>query len=243
MPSRFSVIIPVYNHEQTVARVAREALELGLPVFVVDDGSTDGTLAQVRQVAGVRILRHGENRGKGAAILTGFQAAEHEADWALTIDADGQHSPSDARRLISAIPEGSRPIIVGRREGMTKPASVPWTSRFGREFSNFWVRAAGGPPLRDSQSGLRLYPLPEALELGVTARRFQFEVEILAKARWFGVPVLEVPVSVTYPKGRARISHYRPLVDFSRNAATFTRLILTRLFILPFCSARPRRAT
>ena len=80
-------------------------------------------------------------------------------------------------------------------------ADVPWTSRFGRGFSNFWVRMAGGPAVEDSQSGFRIYPLPECLHLDVKARRFQFEIEILAKAGWNRVPVVESPVSVSYRPG------------------------------------------
>ena len=71
---------------------------------------------------------------------------------------------------------------------------MPWTSKFGRKFSNFWVWAAGGPLVEDSQSGFRLYPLPEVLQLGVEARRYQFEVEILVKARQQGIKTKEAPV-------------------------------------------------
>jgi hypothetical protein len=123
-----------------------------------------------------------------------------------------------------------RCIVVGRRQGMDGP-NTPWTSRFGRGFSNFWIRMAGGHAVRDSQSGLRAYPLPEVLGLGTRARRFQFEVEVLVRARWTGLPVVEVPVSVVYaPKGQ-RESHFRPFVDFWRNAGTFTRLIAERVLV------------
>jgi hypothetical protein len=128
----------------------------------------------------------------------------------------------------AAIPPGTRPIVIGRREGMVG-ADVPWTSRFGRGFSNFWVRCAGGPRLTDTQSGMRIYPLPAAAGLGVRARRFQFEVEVLVRACWAGIPVVEAPVAVSYTPGRARISHFRPWVDFWRNSETFSRLIFLRI--------------
>jgi hypothetical protein len=113
---------------------------------------------------------------------------------------------------------------------MHRRQAVPWTSRFGRGFSNFWVRCAGGPRLADTQSGFRLYPLPETLQLDVRARRYQFEVEVLVKARWQGLAFCETPVGVTYqPKG-GRVSHFRPFVDFCRNSATFSRLITQRIF-------------
>ena len=229
---RFAVLIPVYNHAEQVVSVAARARALGLPVWVVDDGSTDATSVRLQEAEGITVLRHETNRGKGAAIRTGFAALAGVADWAVTLDADGQHDPNDIPGMIRAIPAGLRPIVVGRREGMVG-ADVPWTSRFGRKFSNFWVRVAGGPPLSDTQSGLRIYPLPEAARLPVRASRFQFEVEILVRARWGGIPVIEAPVGVSYAPGRKRVSHFRPFVDFCRNSETFSRLIVLRMWRFP----------
>jgi glycosyltransferase involved in cell wall biosynthesis len=228
---RFAILIPVYNHAEGIGPVVERARVMGLPICVVDDGSTDGTVARLEKVDGITVIRHGENRGKGAALLSGFAALAGKADWAVTLDADGQHDPADVPGLIRAIPAGLRPIVIGRREGMVGE-DVPWTSRFGRGFSNFWVRCAGGPKLSDTQSGMRIYPLPEAAGLWVTARRFQYEVEVLVRARWAGIPVIEAPVGVSYTPGMKRISHFRPLVDFCRNSETFTRLIFLRIMRL-----------
>ena len=230
--NRIAFIIPVYNHAGTIAQVTRQTQALGYPVFVIDDGSTDETPKRLSEIKDIHLLSHEKNQGKGAAILTGFMAACNVADFAITIDADGQHFPEDALKLISVIPHGQRPIIVGSRKGMNarEGAHIPWTSRFGRKFSNFWVWMSGGPWLADSQSGMRLYPLPESLSLPTRARRFQFEVEILVKARRKGIPIMEVPVRVFYQAGDERISHFRPFVDFVRNSKTFTRLIFTRIF-------------
>jgi len=229
--NRFAFVIPVYNHAGCVAQVVRRALTLGFPVFVVNDGSTDKTYDEIKNIPGIRIVCHKVNMGKGAALMSGFTAAAVEADWAITIDADGQHYPEDALNLISAIPQGARAIVVGAREGMLAD-HVPWTSRFGRKFSNFWVWMSGGPVLSDSQSGMRIYPLPEAIILPAKAQRFQFEVEVLVQAKRKGLPVLETQVRVEYSPGGARISHFRPFVDFVRNSVTFTRLIFTRIFSL-----------
>ncbi len=230
---RAAVVIPVFNHQGQVAEVIQEARQLGLPIYVVDDGSTDTTPALLTGIQGITVLRHPVNRGKGAALLTGFAAAAPTCDWALTIDADGQHRPEDGGALLAIARGGERLIVVGNRQGMGQE-NVPWTSRFGRSFSNFWVWAAGGPRLADSQSGFRLYPLPEAMQLGVRARGYQFEVEILVKARCSRIKTVEVPVQVVYqPKGE-RVSHFRPWRDFCRNSATFSRLIFARLGRLVF---------
>ncbi len=229
--SDFVVLIPVYNHAKTVSDVAAAAVQLEFPVMVVDDGSTDGSAERAGQVDGVTLLRHEVNQGKGAAIKTGLRAASQVYRWAITLDADGQHNPFDALTLIRSIPEASRPIVVGVRQGM-EAEGVHWTSRFGRKFSNFWVWAAGGHQCRDTQSGFRIYPVPETLQLGIVSDRYQFEVEAIVKARWKKLPLVEAPVSVRYPPGE-RVSHFRPFVDFMRNSTTFTRLIVQRLFLPP----------
>jgi len=227
---RPAIIIPVFNHERQIGEVIRQTLRLGLPVVVVDDGSTDSTAEIIDAIAGITILRHSGNKGKGAAIRTGFAAAvAMNCDWALTLDGDGQHNPEDVWTLLDAVKEGPRRLVIGRRRGMDEQDHVPWTSRFGRKFSNFWVWVAGGPWVEDSQSGFRLYPLPEALQLSIEARRYQFEVEILVKAHRQGITTTEVPVRVIYQKRGERVSHFRPWRDFLRNSVTFNRLIWDRL--------------
>jgi len=226
---RFAVVIPVYNHGRTVHEVVQRALALNMPVIVVDDGSTDQGCRSIQPTDGLRLVRHAVNQGKGAALLSGFREAMKIADWAITLDADGQHHPEDALDLVQALPDGERPIVVGCRQGMLS-AGAPWTSRFGRGFSNFWISMSGGPRIADSQSGFRIYPLPETLHLAVRAKRYQFEVEVLVKARWAGLPVIEAPIRVTYQSDGERVSHFRPFVDFLRNTGTFTRLIWRRVF-------------
>lgn len=228
---RCAFLIPVYNHGACLAGVIRQALTLEIPVLVVDDGSTDDSYEVARGFEGVTVLRHERNLGKGAALRTGLRAAaQRGADYAITIDADGQHAPHDALQLVGAIPDGDQAIIIGRRTGMEQ-RHVPWTSRFGRLFSNFWVRLAGGPLLEDSQSGFRVYPIARTLSFKTRGRRYQFEVEILPVASWHRTPIIEVPVRVSYPPEGQRVSHFRPFVDFWRNALAFTRLILMRLFL------------
>jgi glycosyltransferase involved in cell wall biosynthesis len=230
-------VIPAYNHGPTVRQVAIDAAATGCPVWLVDDGSTDETPRAVEGLDGVTAIRHEENMGKGAALVTGMTAAAGTgARWAVSVDADGQHVPAEALRLLAAVDgmDGAA-IVLGRREGMQDTA-IPWTSRFGRGFSNFWVRASGGPRVSDSQTGFRLYPISEVLRLPVKSRRFQFEVEVLVLAQLAGIHVIEVPVSVVYGPPGGRVSHFHPWRDFWRNSNTFTRLIARRL--LGFCAPR-----
>ncbi len=234
-----AVVIPVYNHGSRVRTVIEKSLLLGFPIIVVDDGSTDETFSILRSIPSITLLRHAVNRGKGQALLTGMSAASQNSDYVLTIDADGQHDPADARSLIAALDNAvARPIVVGRREQMLHDSSIPWTSRFGRNFSNFWIRASGGPNLSDTQSGFRLYPIPETLRLKTHGKRFQFEVGVLVRAHWKGIPIIEAPITVDYQLRGQRISHFRPVVDFFRNSLVFSSLIAMRLLIPKFVRRR-----
>jgi glycosyltransferase involved in cell wall biosynthesis len=235
---QFSFVIPVYNHAGSLASVLDGCIKLGLPIVVVDDGSTDGASEVLSRYNDITVIRHDKNLGKGEAIRSGLRAASKIADFAITLDADGQHVPGDAIKLIDSIKEGIRPIVIGARQNMQGDAAIPWTSRFGRKFSNFWVRLSGGPVLTDTQSGFRVYPIKEILRLRSRAKRFQFEVEVLVLAHWRKIPIYEVPVSVIYPGRGMRVSHFRPFVDFLRNSLTFTRLIAIRILIQPFLRRR-----
>jgi glycosyltransferase involved in cell wall biosynthesis len=230
IPLRCAIIIPVYNHGAQVRKVVKKCLQFGLPVVVVDDGSTDSTPDVLASLSGVTVIRHKKNQGKGASLLTGFAAVLRFADWAVTIDADGQHDPEEILSLARAVRAGQRSFVIGKRGDM-EHKNVPWTSRWGRRFANFWVWTSCGRWFSDSQSGFRIYPLPETLHLGTKAKRFQFEVEVLVRAVWSGIPIIEAPVRVIYGPPEERVSHFRPWLDFWRNTKTFARLVATRILI------------
>lgn len=228
--SRSVFIIPVYNHAAAIGAVVGKALAFKRPLFVIDDGSTDRNPKALEALSGITVIRHPVNQGKGAALMTGFAAAAPLADWAITLDADGQHDPADALELIKAIPAGARPLIVGRRTLMLEKGA-PWTSRWGRGFSNFWVWACSGMILSDTQSGFRIYPLPEVLRMNPRGRRFQFEVEVLVLAAWAKMEIIEADISTQYRLPGNRVSHFKPGMDFWRNTAIFSRLLAKRILL------------
>ena len=94
IPLRCVIVIPVYNHGGKIREVVEKTIRFGLPVIVVDDGSTDSTPQVLTSLSGIRVLRHKENQGKGASLLTGFAEAMKIADWAVTIDAGGYPFPA-----------------------------------------------------------------------------------------------------------------------------------------------------
>lgn len=225
------VVVPVYNHAEIIRQVVRTALDLGWPVLVVDDGSDDGVH---KALAGLDcpVHTHDRNYGKGAAILTGAKIAREQGYEAIaTIDADGQLEPRDLRHLVKAAGGNWPSMVIGARR-MDRD-NAPAASLFGRSFSNFWVKLECGLDLPDTQSGMRLYPVEELYRLQIKSRRYDFEVEVVAKAAWAGLPIMSVPVSVHYPEASERQSHFHQLKDNFRLTKLHTGLIVRRLLPLP----------
>jgi len=228
-PARTLLLIPVYNHGRTLRAVVEACLREGFEVLVVDDGSTDGG---PESLVGLPVLLHHlpENRGKGAALLAGAAQAEKLGfDGLLTLDADGQHDPTEARRLLEAAETCWPSIVLGER-GMDSE-DVPASSRFGRAFSNFWVRLECGRPLPDTQTGYRLYPTALLTRRTFLTRRYTFEIEVLVRGAWAGLPILSVPVGVVY--GKARVTHFRTFRDNLRLSLLHTWLVARSLLPWP----------
>jgi uncharacterized protein (DUF2062 family) len=225
------IIIPVYNHPETIREVVVRALEINDKVMVVDDGSRD-IVEDLLTGLNVYVIRHTENMGKGAAILTGaMEAGRLGMTHIVTIDADGQHDPADFRKFIPVIQENPHAIIIGKRyfEG----TNTPGLSVFGRNFSNFWMRLQTGKSIGDTQSGFRAYPLSVLKKLNLRERHFSFEVEVLVKAAWAGITILEIDISVYYPPPKQRISHFRGFMDNFRLSILNTKLTLRSVAPIP----------
>jgi len=196
-------------------------------IWVVDDGSRDAT-AQVARRAGAEVLCHANNRGKGAALLTGLEAAARAgATMAVSVDADGQHLAHEALRLARHSAPASD-FVVGVRD--LACAQAPASSQFSNALSNWFLSRFAGQPLRDTQCGLRRYPLPAALELGTRDTGYAFEAEILLRAAKAGVPIHHLDVEVYYPPPGMRQSHFHVVKDPSRIVQRVVKtLLLTRL--------------
>ena len=220
------VLIPTYNNATTLPAVLASVLEVTPHVLVVNDGSTDGTASLVPPE---HLLSYAKNRGKGWALRAGFaRARELGFRYALVMDADGQHFASDIPIFLTALASHPGAIIVGARN--MEDASVPGGSSFGRRFSNFWFRLETGIDCPDTQSGFRLYPL-EKLNMRFFTRKYEFEIEVLVRAAWRGIPVVSVPVRVYYPPASERVSHFRPFWDFARISVLNSVLVILSLFI------------
>lgn len=224
------IVIPLYNHAATVRQVAEGCLAVHSQLLVVDDGSSDGGAALLAGLP-LRLVTHDVNRGKGAAILTAAAEARRLGfSHLVTIDADGQHDPQDIPRFLEILAKEELAIVVGKRDFTV--ANVPGASKFGRSFSNFWLRLQTGQSLADTQSGFRAYPVRVLTGLSFSQSRYAFEVEVLVRAAWAGVALRDVDISVYYPPSAERVSHFRGFLDNFR--LTLLNTHLTMRSVLPW---------
>lgn len=232
------VLAPSYNNGGTVAQVLEDVARHGLPIIVVNDGSTDATAEALagfrRQFAfqRVQVLRHGRNRGKAAALWTGFAAARAAGyTHALTIDTDGQHDAAFIPALLDASRQSPEALVIGVRDD--SHPDYPARSRLGRRLSNLFVRLECGLRVSDSQCGLRVYPLELLRAARGRGGRFEYETEIITRTGWAGGRIVQVPISTIYLAPGRRVSHYRPWRDSLRGVALHVRLLGRAMLPLP----------
>lgn len=228
------VVIPTYNNCNTLGNVIRDVLQITENVICVNDGSTDRTSAVLSEFPAIEVVSYHTNKGKGYALKKGFEKARSGGfDYAVTIDADGQHYASDIPLLIQKSEEVPGALIVGSR---TLPEEkLRRGSGFANRFSNFWFRIIAGVSLPDSQSGLRLYPLKPLDGMKFYSNKYEFELEVLYRAAWKDIRLASVPIRVFYPEKSERISHFRPVRDFFRIGVLNTICVLFAfLYVKPF---------
>lgn len=223
-PLRIALLIPAYNAAGTIARVIRDALRFLDPedIFVIDDGSQDQT-GKAAQAAGVTVLFHKKNRGKGAALRTGFEmVTARNYDGAVLMDADGQH---EARFLPGFLARANRRregLIVGTR--MKRVGQMPRVRQMTNRLTSAIVSALAGQRIPDSQSGYRFVRSDVLRRLRLTTSRYDTESEMLIQAGRLGYRIGAVPISSIYGEERSAI---RP----GRDTLRFIRLILRTVLL------------
>lgn len=220
---RVCVIIPTYNNAGTLLSVIDSVLEYSHHVIVVNDGSTDNTGALLRQRADkICIITHSKNKGMGAAMVTAFREARRMGyDYAITIDSDGQHYPSDIPLFLEAIRKNPNAIIIGNRFDKSLftddiASNMKAKSKFANRLSNFWFRVQTGVNLQDTQTGYRAYPLKKLYWLNCITSRYEAQLEFIVYAAWHNAKIVSIPVRVYYPPSSEYVSHFKPIKDFLR---------------------------
>ncbi len=208
---RACVIVPAYDAERSVVGVIASLREtIGVDILVVDDGSSDATAAVARE-AGAVVVAHEVNRGKGAALRTGLaEALRLGFEVALTVDADGQHSAAGAKAVLEASPD-PRALVLGVRDMVG--AGAPPANIWSNGVSNMWVRILAHRAVRDTQCGLRRYPIAATLALKPRSTGYAFEAEIIFHAIVAGIPIVETDVDVLYAQGDERVTHFDSVKD------------------------------
>ena len=245
MTFKCCAIIPSYNHGEMVGQLVQRLRDINLPVFIIDDGSDEPTRTTLSALHApeneVIVYRLDTNRGKGAAVMQGFDLARAAGfTHALQIDADGQHDLSNLAEFIALGEAHPDALIAG---APIHDATMPRGRRIGRSITHFWVgiETLTNHPV-DSMCGLRLYPLERVTKLQTNhrlGRRMDFDIEIFVRLIWEGVPVFFVPVRVVYPRGN--ISNFDLIRDNWAIALMHTRLVLAMPLRLPAILRKTRR--
>lgn len=214
-----AVVIPAYQAAATIADVVartRRAVSEAT-VYVVDDGSTDGTRDRGLGT-GARVLVHPTNRGKGAALATGIAAAlDAGAEVIVTLDADGQHPPEDIGRLVAPVAQGDADLSLGVR---ARSSAMPWSRRCTNWLSAALASRIGGMAVPDAQTGFRALSRRVAEAIRPGERGYDFETAFLLAALTRGFAVTFVRVPTVYGGWP---SHFRHWADTWRQARVFTR--------------------
>jgi Glycosyl transferase family 2 len=227
------LLIPIYDHGDTIGGVLDGLAPLGLPCVVVNDGSGPETTETLRRQAArhpwVQLEHLPVNRGRGAALRHGYRAAYARGfTHAAQLDADGQHDPADVRVLLDAAERQPTAVVLGDPRF---DATAPWSRLYGRRLSQAIVWAyTGSFAVHDPLCGFRCFPLAPMLALLERHRfgdRMDFDPEIVVRLAWAGLPIVNVPVRVRYLAGGR--SHFRLVRDNARITLTYGRLLLARL--------------
>ncbi len=239
MATRFDpcIIIPVYNHEAPLTRIVERLQSRDIPCILVDDGSRESCAAVMRGLAArhplVRYIRSDVNRGKGSAVKAGLlEAKRRNFSHALQIDADGQHDLGDLDKFLEAAKAHPDAVIAGQP---IFDASIPKGRYYARYLTHVWVWINTlSFCIRDAMCGYRVYPVDACIDLIQTTPlgdRMDFDVEILIRLYWQGVPIIPLPTRVGYPEDG--VSHFRLWEDNAKLSLMQARMFLGMLLRLP----------
>lgn len=224
MSERVAVVIPALNAALTLAPVIDEALRHVQTVIVVDDGSSDRT-GDAATKAGAVTLRHEVNRGKGAALKTGFAwARTNGCDGVITIDADGQHLASDVPKFLRVREDTKADLIIGGRAHLFHGMLA--RRRMANQFSAWGIAMAARTAVTDSQSGFRFYSMSMLDAIHLRADGFDMESEVIIRAGRRGFRIATIPIDLGFVNGIST-SHYRPVKDTVRIFFTALRTLVS----------------
>ncbi len=220
MSEKTLALIPAFNAAKSVGDVVRASREFLPDLIVIDDGSIDDT-ALAAKTAGAGVVSHPRNRGKGAALKTGFAyALQHGYDAVITLDADGQHLPREIPKFLRCREETRADLIIGGRAHLF--GEMLPRRRMANRFSAWSIARASRTGITDSQSGFRFYSANLLRNVRLHTDGFDLESEVIVRAGLGGFKVVTTPIELGFVDGLST-SHYKPLKDTLRIAWTVFR--------------------
>lgn len=209
---KYCVIIPAFKEAKHIGDVVRRVRKHIAAVIVIDDGSPDAT-ADEAQKGGAIVLRHEVNKGKAAALNTGFDyACRNGFEAVITMDGDGQHDPEDITRFIDAYVRTGFPAHVGNR--MAHPEGMPWIRRLTNRFTSWLLSREAKQYLPDSQNGYRLYRCDILPLVHTESGRFAAESEILLRIADRGFKIGAVPIKTVYRDEKSKVNPIKDALGF-----------------------------
>lgn len=242
----YGFVIPVYRHGSTLEAVVKSLLSFNFPIIVVDDGNDEENRALISCVAEkyslVTVVTRAKNGGKGKAMMDGIRKADEMGlTHILQLDSDGQHDAGKAARFIELSQKNPEAIICGFPE---YDKDAPKTRVNGRKFANGWIHFVTlSSDIKDAMIGFRIYPVAPFIKMLKRTLyidgRMGFDIEVLVRQYWQGVPLISEAVKVYYPADG--ISNYRYFKDTVRVSGTYARLCIGLIFRLPILLIRKLR--
>jgi glycosyltransferase involved in cell wall biosynthesis len=205
------IVIPCYNEGKYIRDVLVRIKKQASDILVVDDGSTDNSLKEIRRVRGVNVISNATNKGKGASLKAAFSYALQKGyDAVITIDADGQHLPEEIKKFLKNYGRGD--IIVGSR--MHNPKGMPIPRRIGNHISSMIMSLMCHQRVYDCQSGYRLINSKVLRDIRLGYNNFMLETEILLKSARKGYKIVNIPIKTIYTDKVSHINPIRLFYDF-----------------------------
>jgi glycosyltransferase involved in cell wall biosynthesis len=221
VPGRACAVIPCLNEEATIGSLTEAVRRHLTTVFIVDDGSSDQT-AERALAAGAEVLSHTRNRGKGAALQTGWRCAlERGFKWALALDGDGQHSPDNIPEFFRCAECTRAALVVGNR--MNGSQSMPLARRLVNRWMSRQLSRTAGRPLPDSQCGFRLMSLEAWAPMPIRTQHFEIDSEVLMAFIRAGHRVEFIPIRAIYKNEQSKIHPLRDTIRWFRWRRSFDR--------------------
>ena len=213
-PQQCAVVIPCHNEGASITALVREARQLLPTVIVIDDGSSDSTAKEAGN-AGADVISHTASQGKGAALRAGWKRAQALGfQWALCMDGDGQHAPSDMGKFLECAERTGAVLVVGNR--MEEAEKMPFVRRVVNRWMSRKLSALAGREFSDSQCGFRLLNLQALERIQLTTHQFEIESEQLLALAAAGERIEFVPVQVIYRTERSKIHPLRDTLRWFR---------------------------